>query len=758
MKISNYFLILLLTVFIGINVPNINAADWTIQVADPTHVFDDDSDHALAVGSDGSMYIAYGGKNLYLAKKMPGSTDWVIEVVDSSSQVGYYASLALDSDNNPHISYQDRANYELKYARYDGSSWHIEVAGSQGGYLATGTSIALDSNNRPHIAYFDRYTDRLYYAHFNGTAWQYSTIATLTNAWDSYLHPSIVLDSNDLPHVVLCHYWYNVLHNLKHYFFNGSTWDNQTILSGAGFFPSMTIDNNDHIHISYRGTGGSNNAGLGYGVYDGSTWQTADITPGTDIIACTAITVDKNNNPHIGYFDANTGGGLKHAEYDGSDWQFSIVSFDSGKNTSIVADSNNDIHINSIGTNELRYSSDTGGAWATKILDYSSGSGRYTTIALDSADRPHISHYAGMLNKLKYTFHNGSEFVSEIVDPTPLVSSVQGPSLALDSSDQPHIAYYNYENSTNLLKYAYHDGMTWNLEDIGEGSFYMSVAVDSNDRPHICYIGIGCLKYAVYNGTTWETQTLASGIYTPHCPSIALDSDDRPHIIYFDRMEVEFRYGNYNGITWNFETLSTSSSNSTSFKTTSIAVDSQNLPHVCWTDATNINYANHDGTQWHISEGIDTGANYMDMALDSSDHPHLSYFNANGADLKYAVYDGTAWQTETLDQAGNVGQYSSIALDSLDNPHISYFDETSNELKYAFIPGDPCECDLNTDNVCDMQDWLIFGEDWGRTDCGTPPGSGSLPNDCECDLNRDGVCDMQDWLKFGKDWGRTDCP
>ncbi len=29
---------------------------------------------------------------------------------------------------------------------------------------------------------------------------------------------------------------------------------------------------------------------------------------------------------------------------------------------------------------------------------------------------------------------------------------------------------------------------------------------------------------------------------------------------------------------------------------------------------------------------------------------------------------------------------------------------------------------------------------------------------CACDLNKDGRCNMQDWLKFGEDWGRTDCP
>jgi PKD repeat protein len=29
---------------------------------------------------------------------------------------------------------------------------------------------------------------------------------------------------------------------------------------------------------------------------------------------------------------------------------------------------------------------------------------------------------------------------------------------------------------------------------------------------------------------------------------------------------------------------------------------------------------------------------------------------------------------------------------------------------------------------------------------------------CECDLNGDGRCDMRDWLLFGKNWGRTNCP
>lgn len=33
-----------------------------------------------------------------------------------------------------------------------------------------------------------------------------------------------------------------------------------------------------------------------------------------------------------------------------------------------------------------------------------------------------------------------------------------------------------------------------------------------------------------------------------------------------------------------------------------------------------------------------------------------------------------------------------------------------------------------------------------------------LDDDCECGLSHDGRCDLQDWLMFDVDWGRTDCP
>jgi bacillopeptidase F (M6 metalloprotease family) len=68
-----------------------------------------------------------------------------------------------------------------------------------------------------------------------------------------------------------------------------------------------------------------------------------------------------------------------------------------------------------------------------------------------------------------------------------------------------------------------------------------------------------------------------------------------------------------------------------------------------------------------------------------------------------------------------------------------------------------CECDLNQDGKCNILDYQRFIQDWGSTDCGTPPGTGCTPNDCECDLNHDGKCNILDYQRFIEDWGNVSC-
>ncbi|MBU1120585.1 BNR repeat-containing protein, partial [Candidatus Micrarchaeota archaeon] len=132
---------------------------------------------------------------------IPDTTDkghaWHIETVDNEGSVGSFPSIALDSSNNPHISYGDSTNSDLKYAYHDGSQWNIETVDNGSG-AGQYTSIALDSSNNPHISYWYGGTQDLKYAYYDGSQWNTETIDS--NDFVG-LFTSIALDSSNNPHI-----------------------------------------------------------------------------------------------------------------------------------------------------------------------------------------------------------------------------------------------------------------------------------------------------------------------------------------------------------------------------------------------------------------------------------------------------------------------------------------------------------------------------------------------------------------------------
>ena len=88
---------------------------------------------------------------------------WGIETVDSTGDVGRYTSITVDVNGNPHITYLDVTNVDLRYAKKTGGSWSIETvdaAGSVGYY----TSIDFDANSNPHISCYTATGSDLKYA------------------------------------------------------------------------------------------------------------------------------------------------------------------------------------------------------------------------------------------------------------------------------------------------------------------------------------------------------------------------------------------------------------------------------------------------------------------------------------------------------------------------------------------------------------------------------------------------------------------
>ncbi len=333
----------------------VNAA-WHTEIADEDGTVGVNT--SLALDSNNNPYISYAGINQLKFAYYNGI--WHTEVVDSSDYTGQSISLAVDSDNNPHISYVDGINSSLKYTWCDmelHSTWYKEVVDGGGVRDHQVTSLAVDSNDNPHIIYSYTMWPDNYYMIYTWCSWEYGMPCIwqteLLN--DDGMISSLALDLNDNPHII-----YSDMDGLLYYSYYDGIWHSELV--GTGGADSLAIDSNGHPHISYSDYGGYQNTNLAYAHHDDS-WHIEIVdSVGYNVHApfSSSLALDSENNPHISYYD-KTNGDLKYAYYN-EEWHIQIV------------DSDGDV-------------------------------GQYNSLILDSEDNPHISYYDSTNGDLKYAYN-----------------------------------------------------------------------------------------------------------------------------------------------------------------------------------------------------------------------------------------------------------------------------------------------------------------------------------------------------------------
>ncbi len=369
--------------------------------------------------------------------------DWEIMTVDEGPSGHYYASMALDSFNRPHIAYivrTDEDNSDLRYAYFNGATWEIEVL-DDGEEMCFYPSLAVDSENRPHIAYshgpFDWpfWEGDLRYAYNDGTGWSIEKVSD-----EIYGDLSIAIDSGGKPHIAF------LGGGLKHaYKDDVGQWIIESApydWLGAGI--SIALNAEDYPYIctgSHVWVGFYSDLYVDCSYYDGDGWHLTNLfyehTEGGDLDYYLSPSIDFYND-----VDYNASFSIfVEAEMGDQWWGYGLHFMDT-----------------------LVDSGETGGSYL-----------RATSLDHDSYNRPHISYF-GDSSALKYTYRDGTNWQIEYVDIEGYDVG-ESSSIALDISDIPHIAYTvdNLGSENDSIKYAYR------FDNIPPGTFDLLTPPDGSD-------------------------------------------------------------------------------------------------------------------------------------------------------------------------------------------------------------------------------------------------------------------------------------
>ena len=220
-----------------------------------------------------------------------------------------------------------------------------------------------------------------------------------------------------------------------------------------------------------------------------------------------------------------------------------------------------------------------------------------------------------------------------------------------------------------------------------------AIVVDSNGHVHVVYINGGNYKimHAVNKGSGWNTVEVDScaGSYCWDAHMV-IDDNDELHVAYSAQGE-KLVYQHYDGQNWNGGVVSSSAR----FAPVGIAVDSNNLPHISYSQTgqwcgNGLRLASYDGSAW-TTQSVDAGTNKgcdSSIVIDDNDHVYIAYQDRGNSKLKFATNKSGSWLSYSPDASsfGNnmyPGYATSLAMDEQGQFHIAHYDSDNEDLRYS---------------------------------------------------------------------------
>jgi len=162
---------------------------------------------SIAIGTDNNPVISYydaTNSDLKVAQcnNISCSVIGLITTVDSADDVGLYTSIAIGTDNNPVISYLDITNSDLKVLHCGNiscSSGNAVTTVDSTGVVGFYTSIAIGTDNNPVISYEDATNNALKVAHCSNISCFGANFITLDRTDSIFEFTSIAIGTDNNP-------------------------------------------------------------------------------------------------------------------------------------------------------------------------------------------------------------------------------------------------------------------------------------------------------------------------------------------------------------------------------------------------------------------------------------------------------------------------------------------------------------------------------------------------------------------------------
>lgn len=464
----------------------------------------------------------------------------------------------------------------------------------------------------------------------------------------------------------------------------------------------VAVDDAGNVHVAFL----SSYSEIYYKTYANGVWSGDTLVTGALAGSEPSIAVDSSGYAHIAFQvvdSVNSDSDIYYATNTSGSFLYTLLTPSGTANEaapSIAVDGDQKVHIayttDAGGDSEVAYLTNVGG-WGSAPVTNNTQDDLYPSIAVDVAGTVHIAYERfGAVDSQVYYASNEGGWSNELVPSG--VTSAGGAAIAVDADRQPHIAFLGQMPVGHAAFHATKSGGSWAVSRATQfdARGAPTIALDAFGKAHLACVESSGTDAAVHHMTNFSgswSDTSATSVPAQHDLSstdraLALDRAGFVHVVYNDQDISGFAKDIYYarstqplGSRWHIETVDAAGDVGSD---TSLVLDPDDHPHISYFDVTNgsLKYATWDGAAWQDTT-VDTGGVGLFTSIDWIWDPQISYYDANHNALRLAYYSLGSWYTETVDSAG--GMYTSLKV--YPNTKISYYDPISGDLKYAYWDG-----------------------------------------------------------------------